>query len=207
MRDFRRCRALLGLAALAAMGGPACGGSKFSTAPGGGDDGGVETGGGMSSSGGATEAGGPSDAGVGDGAAKEPGDAMTDATVPGDASAGACPDVRGSYTITVDPSGSGCGDLDTSAPECIRQSNGCDLEFRSNVSGGGPAGVAGAVTLRADGTFIGASLTEGSAARSGCVGAWNPVTATLGIDCGGKGTSQSCVVSLTRVGAVGLVCN
>ena len=33
---------------------------------------------------------------------------------------------------------------------------------------------------------------------SGCTGSWSSTTSNLTIDCGGTGTSQSCVVTLTR---------
>lgn len=206
---------------LAVAVGAACGGSSFTSAPGdggGGADGGV----GM-------------DVGSGDGAGDAPavgeggaGDALADARAsdgsPGvqeggsdgvaprdgmassDGPAMPCPDVRGSYTIAIAPGSTGCGNLNVAAPECIRQPT-CDIELRSNVSGGGPAGITGTAPLQNDGVFDSASLTEGTAMRSGCTGSWNASTSTLTVDCGGQGTSQSCVVELVRTGPVGLVCN
>jgi hypothetical protein len=208
--------------------GAACGGSSFSSAPGDGGGGGVGDDGTVGVGGGggdATADGLPlGDGGAGkgstDGSASDGSSGVRDAgeagpdgiaVTPADATASdgpasPCPDVRGTYTVTVAPGSTGCGSLNTAAPECIRQTS-CNLELRSNVSGGGPVAIAGTAQLRNDGVFDSASLTEGTAMRSGCTGTWNAATSTLTVDCGGQGTTQSCVVSLVRTGPVGLVCN
>jgi hypothetical protein len=104
--------------------------------------------------------------------------------------AGPCPDQHGAYTIAL--SGQGCGDLSATGPECVTQSA-CAITFAS--TGGGLSGTA---TLGMDGSFTGAAITEGTGNRTGCTGTWNAGTSTLTVDCGGVGTSQSCVATLTR---------
>jgi hypothetical protein len=49
-----------------------------------------------------------------------------------------------------------------------------------------------------DGSFTGAAITEGTGNRTGCTGTWNAGTSTLTVDCGGVGSSQSCIATLTR---------
>jgi hypothetical protein len=113
------------------------------------------------------------------------------ATVP-DASldAGPCPNQAGAYSIAL--SGAGCGDLSATAPECITQSA-CAVTFTASAGG-----LAGTASLGMDGSFTGAAITEGTGNRTGCTGTWNAGTSTLTLDCGGVGSSQSCVATLTR---------
>ena len=108
---------------------------------------------------------------------------------------GSCPDVGGSYSIS--HSGDGCGDLSADATECVQQDNTCRAQIKPSGGGGG-LGVEATVTIGADGSFEGANVKLGSTDRSGCTGTWDDSTSTLTIDCGGTGTSQSCVVTLTR---------
>jgi hypothetical protein len=108
--------------------------------------------------------------------------------------AGPCPDEHGAYTISI--SGQGCGDLAASAPECITQ-NACAITFASNPATGGKA-LNGTASLGMDGSFTGAALTEGTSNRTGCTGTWDTGTSTLNVDCGGVGSSQSCIATLTR---------
>lgn len=115
----------------------------------------------------------------------------------GAAEAGSCPDVFGSFTVA--SVGQGCGDLNTSAPQCIKGTTSvCALHFYSVLPDGGTAAVNGGATLGADGTFSGAAIILGTVQRTGCVGAWNASTSTMSVTCGGTGTSQSCTANLTR---------
>ncbi len=123
------------------------------------------------------------------GGAADAGDAGGDAA--------ACPDEHGAYSISV--SGAGCGDLDPSAAQCVQQV-GCSLSFISNPAGASRA-LNGSTTIGSDGSFIGASITEGSTPRSGCTGTWDNTAQTLTVDCGGTGSSQSCVVTMVRTGS------
>jgi hypothetical protein len=197
----------------------ACGGSSFTGPLGGAMDGGSDgsssgsSGGGSgtssssgssgsagssgSSSGGATADGGP---GNGEAAADD-GPGGNDVTSPSmDAPGAPCPDVSGAYSIAV-LQAAGCGDLSPIARQCIQQdAQGCAITFVSQGSSN-TAAINGDPTLQADGSFDGASLTEGSGMRSGCTGSWDDLTSTMTVDCGGTGSSQSCVVTLTRVSA------
>jgi len=138
--------------------------------------------------------------GANDGApsAQDASDASTDAP------AAPCPDVRGSYAVTV-VQALGCGLVSASAPQCIRQMA-CGITFRSMVSGGGAPAVNGDASLQSDGSFANAALTEGLVNRSGCTGAWDRTTSTMTVACGGTGSSQSCVLALKRTGT-GIPCN
>jgi hypothetical protein len=111
-----------------------------------------------------------------------------------------CPDVLGAYAIMV-VEGQGCGDLNTSAPQCIRQGpqGVCDIVFQSAVPAGVPA-INGDPTLQNDGSFANGALREGTVDRTGCTGSWDSATATMTVDCGGTGSSQACVVALRRTG-------
>jgi hypothetical protein len=102
-----------------------------------------------------------------------------------------CPSVAGGYTVAI--SGLGCIGVDATAPECITQS-GCDITFTSK-STLGPA-INGTTTITSDGSFTNASLTEGSAMRTGCIGTWS--ASVMKVNCGGAGTTQSCTLTLTR---------
>ena len=104
--------------------------------------------------------------------------------------AGPCPDQHGAYAISI--SGQGCGDLSASASECVTQSA-CAITFASSG-----AALNGTAMLGMDGSFTGAAITEGTVNRTGCTGTWASGTSTLTVDCGGIGTSQSCVATLTR---------
>jgi hypothetical protein len=217
MLSLRRCSGWVLVVGL----GAACGGSSFTSAQMGTEEGGVEAsaGGGDGSVSDGTVGGdaagsdaqGPRDAQAdvqdGSSAAQDSGDAMA-----ADGPVAPCADVRGTYLVTVvgsGPANTGCGDLNTSASECIRQPLGtCAIELRSNpTTGGGPVAVAGSAQLQNDNVFDSAALTEGTANRTGCTGVWNPATSALTVDCGGTGTTQSCIVKLTRTGPVGVVCN
>jgi hypothetical protein len=141
------------------------------------------------------------DAGIGDLAGS--GDlSNTDSAKPVDlvssADAGPCPDVTGAFSVSM--SGAGCGDLNTSAPQCITPSGtDCVVQFMSTPTSGAGA-VNGQATIQMDGSFTNAALMFGTANRTGCVGSWNAQTSTLTADCGGVGSTQSCIVTLTRTG-------
>ena len=168
----------------------ACGGSS-GTGVGGGDAA-ADT---MSSNDGAGN-----DSSTGDTGSAETGD--RDSGTGGDggvgADGGACPDVHGSYTLVA--TGQGCGDLAASAPQCIQQGTGCHVHFVSNPPTGGSA-INGGADLMSDGSFSGAALTEGTGQRTGCTGTWDSAMSVMTVDCGGVGSSQSCVVTLTRTGS------
>ena len=110
-----------------------------------------------------------------------------------------CPNLVGGYTMVMTV-GAGCGDLNTSAPQCVQGLSACSIHFVS-----APAGATGAVnggaTLLTDGTFSNASLIFGTVQRSGCVGSWNAAANTLTATCGGTGSSQSCTVTMVRTAA------
>ena len=109
---------------------------------------------------------------------------------------GPCPNVFGTYSVSI--MGQGCSDLNASAPQCIKgTSTVCAAHFVS-VPASGPGAVNGQASLMSDGSFANAMLLFGSVQRSGCVGTWDPATSTMTADCGGIGSSQSCVVTLTR---------
>lgn len=111
-------------------------------------------------------------------------------------SGGPCPDVFGKYSVAA--SGQGCGDLNANAPQCIQGTNTvCAAHFVSAPPGGTGA-VNGMASLKQDGSFDGAALIFGTVQRSGCTGTWDPGTSTMTVDCGGTGSSQSCVVTLVR---------
>jgi hypothetical protein len=127
-----------------------------------------------------------------------PGDASDAAS---DAPAAPCPDVHGAYTITA-VDATGCGNsFNVGARQCIRQgqSAACGIQFQS--TGGSTVAINGEATLKNDGSFSDAALTEGTLNRTGCTGTWDPGTSSLTVDCGGTGSSQACVLSLQRTGA------
>jgi hypothetical protein len=111
----------------------------------------------------------------------------------------ACPKETGAYTVT--DVGQGCGDLDITASECIKETpNGCQVLLVSKAGVTGRA-VDGTVGLDANGDFTGGMLKLGSTARTGCTGTWKPgPPRELVVDCGGMASSQSCTVTLTHVG-------
>jgi hypothetical protein len=104
--------------------------------------------------------------------------------------AGPCPDQHGAYSVAL--SGAGCGDTAT-AGQCVTQS-GCHITFGSTPA----TALNGFASLGMDGSFTMAAITEGTGNRTGCVGTWDATTATLTVDCGGVGSSQSCRATLTR---------
>jgi hypothetical protein len=108
-----------------------------------------------------------------------------------------CPDVSGAYSIVLIQA-AGCGDLSPTARQCIQQ-QGCAITFASQGLANTSA-IDGDPTLQADGSFDGAALKEGMVPRTGCTGTWDAMTSTMTVDCGGSGSSQSCVVALTRTG-------
>ena len=116
---------------------------------------------------------------------------------PGPDLAGPCPDVLGTYSVS--PSGQGCGDLNASAPQCIRATTmTCVAQLASMPAGGGTGAINGSASLQQDGSFSGAALLFGTVQRTGCTGTWDQSTSTMTVDCGGMGSSQSCVVTLVR---------
>jgi hypothetical protein len=118
-----------------------------------------------------------------------------------DAPGPTCPDLSGGYSVTV-VEGQGCGDLNASAPQCIRQGTQgvCDILFQSAVPAGVPA-INGDPSLQNDGSFANGALTEGTVNRTGCTGSWDSATSTMTVDCGGTGSSQACVLALRRTGS------
>jgi hypothetical protein len=78
----------------------------------------------------------------------------------------------------------------------------CAISFVSNGSGAGGNALNGNASLSGTGDFSGAAIREGTVQRTGCTGTWNGATSTLTVDCGGMGTSQSCVATLVRTAAV-----
>jgi hypothetical protein len=112
-------------------------------------------------------------------------------------STGPCPNELGAYTVTV--AGLGCGDLVPTAPQCIQAGpTPCEVLLVSQ----GTAGEAlnGDVDLDMNGNFTSGAVKEGSVQRTGCTGTWNAATSQLIVDCGGTGSSQSCIATLTRTG-------
>jgi hypothetical protein len=73
--------------------------------------------------------------------------------------------------------------------------------FQLVSSGSGGTAVNGVIDLQNDGSFSGAALQFGSVQRTGCVGQWDAGMQTLTLDCGGMGSSQSCIVTMTRTGS------
>jgi hypothetical protein len=76
----------------------------------------------------------------------------------------------------------------------------CAFQLVSAPATGSPA-VNGVVILQSDGSFSGAALQFGTVQRTGCTGQWDAASQTLTLDCGGMGSSQSCVVTMTRTGS------
>jgi hypothetical protein len=121
-------------------------------------------------------------------------DAGSDGDVAGDAG---CPNVFGTYQIN-NADGFGCGDLNENAPQEIRgTTQACVLHFIS-VLDGGVGAINGQATLGANGTFSGATLTEGTAVRIGCTGSWDAVQEEITVVCG-SGMNQ-CSAELARIG-------
>lgn len=130
----------------------------------------------------------------GDGGGGGDGGSRDGAIVRGDGG-GSCPDLGGSYSLS--HTGDGCGDLSADVTECLQEDNACRAQIKASGGGGG-GGLEGAMTLGTDGSFSDANIKLGSTDRSGCTGTWDDSTSTLTIDCGGTGSSQSCIVTLTR---------
>jgi hypothetical protein len=110
--------------------------------------------------------------------------------------------VTGAYSIVItEGAGAGCGDLNPNAPQCIRAPvSMCNVILSSLPPNTMVPAINGTATIQSDGSFSGATLREGSAAmsRTGCTGTWNAAMSTMTVDCGGTGSSQACVVQLTR---------
>jgi hypothetical protein len=64
----------------------------------------------------------------------------------------------------------------------------------------GGKGVDGIVSIDMNGGFSSQNVKLGSTQRTGCSATWNGQAGTFTIDCGGTGSGQSCVVTLTRTG-------
>ena len=110
-----------------------------------------------------------------------------------------CPDELGSYTVTI--MGAGCGDLAAGAPQCIKAGNApCQVQLVSQGAAGSGSALNGTVTLDMSGDFANGAVKEGTGQRTGCTGTWNATGSQLTVDCGGMGTTQSCVATLTRTG-------
>jgi hypothetical protein len=181
----------------------ACGGSAFSGVLGAGSDGGSDGAANQSDASPSADAPVAETAAPGDAAAPDVGitaDVVqpADVTQPAmDAPAPPCPVVAGAYAITI-LQVAGCGDMDPLAPQCITQDpQGCSIQFVSQGPGN-TAAINGDPTVQSDGSFANGSLKEGSVNRTGCVGSRDAMTSTMTVDCGGSGSSQSCVVALQR---------
>jgi hypothetical protein len=110
---------------------------------------------------------------------------------------GQCPKPVGTYSVSA--SGQGCGDLNANAPQCIGNVGmPCVAYFQSVPPTGGAGAINGQAMLQPDGSFTNASLIFGTIYRTGCTGTWDAATSMLIADCGGMGSSQSCVVTLLR---------
>ena len=205
MASLRVSGVILAVGALVA----ACGGASFNGLQGGGDAGndgsGGQAEGGADAPAGGDDRGGTNDGttGTGDATAGDAtaGDAASDGVGGGgdsatDGPAPPCPDESGLYTMSA-VDAQGCGNLNLLALECIQQS-GCDIMFQSRVTAAAGPGIDGDPALQSDGSFSNGALKEGTVSRSGCTGAWDATTSTLTVDCGGTGSSQSCVVALKR---------
>jgi hypothetical protein len=95
--------------------------------------------------------------------------------------------------------GAGCGDLVPGASQCIKQGAGmCQVSLVSQGAAG--SALNGSVSLDMSGDFANGNIKEGTVQRSGCTGTWNAAASQLTVDCGGLGSSQSCVATLTRTG-------
>jgi hypothetical protein len=119
--------------------------------------------------------------------------------------ASVCPDELGAYAVTI--AGAGCGNLAPGAQQCIEAgASACQVLFISQGNAG--SGLNGSVALDMGGNFANGAVVEGNAERTGCTGTWNPMTSQLTVDCGGMGTSGSCVATLTRTGNIcPIACN
>ena len=195
---------LCGLMAVMGVLGAACGGASdpgLAGGEGGGDGGEGGRGDGGAGPDSTANDGASSDAPMetaSESAADSPADVVADvqaSDAPGDGAAVPCPDVSGLYNMSA-VDATGCGDLNLLALECIKQST-CSIVFQSRVTAAG-SGIDGDPALQSDGSFANGALKEGTSSRSGCAGTWDGSTSTMTVDCGGKGSSQSCVVALTR---------
>jgi hypothetical protein len=75
----------------------------------------------------------------------------------------------------------------------------CQVQLVSQGAAG--SALNGTVALDMSGNFASGAVKEGSVQRTGCTGSWNPAASQLTVDCGGLGTSQSCVATLVRTGS------
>jgi hypothetical protein len=137
---------------------------------------------------------------TGDASGSSSGGADASMTDSGGGDAGPCPDISGAFG-QIATSGQGCGDINASAPECIMLAQQiCAFQLVSAPTTG-KAAVNGVVDLQSDASFSGAALQEGTVQRTGCTGQWSAASQTLTLDCGGMGSSQSCIVTMTRTGS------
>lgn len=129
------------------------------------------------------------------GAPVEPaGGAPSAAAGAGGAGAAACPDLFGAYSIKT--AAGMCADINKAAPQSIDGNDvTCAAHFVSNPAKG-KAGINGGATLDAKGGFTGAKLTLGTAARTGCTGAYNALAQTMTVKCGAA--ADLCTVVLTK---------
>jgi hypothetical protein len=146
--------------------------------------GGAKATGGVTATGGRDGGPGGSDASVTDGSAGS--DGAPEAAAPG------CPE-GGKYSFTF--TGSGCGDVDSSAPS--QRYDGFNCRGRFEYDGNNPKGVSGgSVTFAADGGALAASpLSIGSATMS-CTG--RATATTVSLACSGE--AGTCSIQMTRTG-------
>jgi hypothetical protein len=148
---------------------------------------------------GAEDASGEVSPASGDATASDGAQASDGGIVGADAPPPPCPYVGGAYAVTL-VEAAGCADLNPAAPQCIRQDRqaGCGITFVSQGLATVGAAINGDPTLQNDGSFGDGSLKEGTVNRGGCTGTWDATRSTMTVDCGGTGSSQSCVVALKR---------
>jgi hypothetical protein len=133
-----------------------------------------------------------------DASSDEPGvEAGLDVSSEGSVDAGPCPNELGAYTIMT--AGAGCGDLGAGAPQCIQAgATSCQVQLVSQAAAG--SALNGTIDLDMSGNFASGAVKEGSIQRTGCTGMWNAAMSQLTVDCGGVGSSQSCIATLARTG-------
>jgi hypothetical protein len=146
--------------------------------------------------GGPIRPGGGQQADAGDAKAGDSGDAGTDG---GGGGVVVCPpDIFGGYGAIL-ATGAGCGDLNTSAPQCIDGTTAdCIAHFVSAPASGASA-VNGDAQLLRYGNFVHATLDFGSSMRTECIGSWDDNALAMSVTCGTGSTL--CVVTMTRTGA------
>ena len=201
MMSFRACLLALPIALVAAS----CGGSSSDVGP-------TEDAGsadasnnpdGTAGDAGGLDAGSRSNDGGGDGGMDSANVDANDGAVTLDGNdGGGCPDVFGGYTMLM-MTGTGCGDLNVSAKQCIvpaSSSNVCSIQFNSEQQFK-PFAVNGprmGVDLMPDGTFSGADLVTGSVNQVGCSGSWDAGSQTMTVLCAPPSAGTSCTVTMVR---------